>query len=162
MPNLPVIHYSIVKLIIHLLGLKIVVKLITRFCWITSSYNIILHCVFLKLVLECCLLMGTVDCCQHEVGMSVSSCCRGMSFLMQTFRFLCSIREDSFIFMKNALIFSAISSWKLIVLNKQPSRMCSCLVHIGQLSQLKQYGLSVLLKDTTYWSCQGLIHQSLY
>ena len=44
---------------------------------------------------------------------------------------------------------SAISSRKLIELNKHSSRGCFSLVLICQLSRLKQCGLSVLLRNTT-------------
>ena len=56
-----------------------------------------------------------------------------------------------------ALIFkNDISSGKLMALNKHPSRECSRLVLISQLSGLKQCGLRVLLKDKAYRSCREI------
>ena len=52
-------------------------------------------------------------------------------------------------FKKMCWFLGAISSGKLTALNKHASRECSRLVLICQMSQLKQSGLSVFLKDTT-------------
>ena len=48
-------------------------------------------------------------------------------------------------------LLKAISSREFIAQNKHPLRGCFHLVLISQLSRLKQCGISVLLKDTTYW-----------
>ena len=78
--------------------------------------------------------------------------------LLRSMGNLCAVEHT----WKTTLICKCYFLGNLIAFEEHPSRWCSRLAYISQLSRLKQWRLSVLIKDMTHWCSRDFNCRSLF